>query len=279
MTLDELKALIEANPVEGSPEDMRAAFRKLTEPVRSAVPAGQPVELAGLRGELHGHYGGVPILYFHGGGYVFGGPDSHRGLCHSLMLGTRRDVLVVDLPKAPENPWPAQKQAAADALRALSDRHGRFITLAGDSAGGHLALITALEQGTAEHCIAFSPNTLRDYALTDSRKACEDSDLMNDHAGDHALAEKAFGSIDPDDHDQTLTRRNLKALPLSYIGCGTDEVLRDDATVFAQKAISDGAQLALSAHPGFHLEELFAPLYAPGLWRIQDASDWLRSIG
>ena len=51
--------------------------------------------------------------------------------------------------------------------------------------------LRALEHSGAEHALAFSPNTLRDYDKTQSRKACEETDLMNDHAGDHALAARS----------------------------------------------------------------------------------------
>lgn len=277
MDLESLRELIDANPVKGSPEEMRAAFRALTEPVRAAVPAGETIEIAGLKAELHAAFGGQPILYLHGGGYVFGGPDTHRGLAHSLMHAARQDVLVLDLPKAPEHPWPAQKQAAAAAVHALVEEFGQFVTLVGDSAGAHLALLTALETQMVRRCVAFSPNTVRDHPETESRTSCEESDLMNDDESDRDLAAKVFGTLDGDDPDQSLIERDLRTLPLTFIKVGTDEILRDDSLVFARKAIRDGAEIRLSARPGFHLEELFAPLYAPGLWSVQEAGDWIRA--
>lgn len=90
------------------------------------------------------------ILYFHGGGFVFGGIDTHHSLC--ALLADRLDLplLSVEYRLAPEYPWPAAPddcEAAARWLAASPQELGHQVTglvLAGDSAGGGLAAVTAL---------------------------------------------------------------------------------------------------------------------------------------
>jgi acetyl esterase/lipase len=272
----ELEDHIAAHPLEGEPDQMRAAFRELTEIAWSKAPPGGAVSGEGYAGRLFGQKGGAPILYFHGGGYVFGSPATHRGLCSALASSARQDVLAINLPLAPERPWPAQLDAGRHALNALHARYRQPITLAGDSAGGHLALRLALEAEEVGRVAAFSPNTLRDASLSESRKAMAGRDAMNDPDADEELARLTFGTVRPDDPDQTLILQDLSRLPETYLSVGTEEVLRDDTLVFCDRAARSGARLTLRTRQGFHLEELFAPVFGPGLASVQEAGDWIR---
>jgi acetyl esterase len=90
------------------------------------------------------------LLYFHGGGFVLGGLDTHDSLCRQLALRSGGAVLSVDYRLAPEFPFPAAWDDAWAALRWLADHgpaHGldaHRIAIGGDSAGGTLAAATAL---------------------------------------------------------------------------------------------------------------------------------------
>ena len=85
------------------------------------------------------------ILYFHGGGWMFGSPATHADISGALCTATRLPVFSVDYRLAPEHKAPA---AIADGMAALTfcRRAGiaSFI-LAGDSAGGAIALAVARE--------------------------------------------------------------------------------------------------------------------------------------
>lgn len=82
------------------------------------------------------------ILYLHGSGYAICSPRTHRGLVARLARYTRLPAFSVEYRLAPKYPYPA----AADDVQAAFDwliRQGyapRDIVIAGDSAGGHLAL-------------------------------------------------------------------------------------------------------------------------------------------
>ena len=275
MTEDDLRALIDAHPVEGDPPAMRAAFEAL------ARAAGAP-DLAGLRvaenrgGETRyvvvqpdGAAAGAPIVHLHGGGYVFGSPDSHLALGAALARAAARPVILLGYPLAPEAPWPAQRDAVMAFLAAL----GPPCVLSGDSAGGHLALACALGGAKAEALLLFSPNTSRAYGRSGTRGI--EGDAMNDHETDDRLAAMAFGAVRADDPDQTLTDRDLSGLPPVYLDVGTDEVLLDDARTLADAVARQGGRAELRVRPGFHMIQLFAAGYAPGRESLARAADWL----
>ncbi len=82
------------------------------------------------------------ILYLHGGGQVMGSCNTHRGLASDFALASGVRVLLIDYRLAPENPPPAGLEDAIAAYRWLFSQGidtGRIV-IAGDSAGGSLAL-------------------------------------------------------------------------------------------------------------------------------------------
>ena len=102
-------------------------------------------------GQVHGEWVERPglqtrsstvVLYVHGGGFVAFSPRTHRGMVSEIAARTGRSVFSVDYRMAPEHRFPA---AADDVLRAYSwllssGVPSSRIVVAGDSAGGHLAL-------------------------------------------------------------------------------------------------------------------------------------------
>ena len=98
--------------------------------------------LSGLRFVPAGGGQGAPVLYFHGGGWVVGSPETHRVLCAWLAKLSGREVYSVAYRLAPEHAFPAQPQDAIAALSALLKRFDQ-VFVAGDSAGGNLAASVA----------------------------------------------------------------------------------------------------------------------------------------
>jgi acetyl esterase len=120
-------------------------------------PAGAiPVRIYRPHGEPFGHRPG--IVFYHGGGFVFCDIESHDSFCRALARGSQAVVVSVGYRLAPEDPAPA---AALDAFAAfcwvIEHAAGLGIdatrtAVAGDSAGGNLAAVTAIlcrERGVA----------------------------------------------------------------------------------------------------------------------------------
>jgi len=93
---------------------------------------------------------GPVVVFFHGGGFVVGSTETHGGLCASIARGLDLPVVSVDYRLAPEHKWPAAPDDAEAAVRwiaengAAFDRSFTHLVLCGDSAGGTLAIVTAL---------------------------------------------------------------------------------------------------------------------------------------
>jgi len=85
------------------------------------------------------------LLYLHGGGYCAGSPRTHRALVSRLALAAGVDAIVPEYRLAPEHPCPAAIDDALGCARALASRDGSLdrVAIAGDSAGGGLALAAA----------------------------------------------------------------------------------------------------------------------------------------
>lgn len=93
---------------------------------------------------------GPLVLFFHGGGFVIGDLDTHASFCAEVSRSLDLPVLAVDYRLAPESPWPAAPddcEAAARWAAASPEALGRSVTgliVCGDSAGGNLAIVTAV---------------------------------------------------------------------------------------------------------------------------------------
>ena len=93
---------------------------------------------------------GPAMLYYHGGGFVIGDIETHASFCAEIARMLDIPVISVDYRLAPENPWPAAPddcEAAARWVAANPAELGRKVTslvVCGDSAGGNLAIVTAM---------------------------------------------------------------------------------------------------------------------------------------
>lgn len=90
------------------------------------------------RYETQGGQGRAEIIYFHGGGFVVGGLDSHDSICAELCAATGCALTAVDYALAPEHHFPADHEDALAAFVQVSERFDGPIVLAGDSAGANL---------------------------------------------------------------------------------------------------------------------------------------------
>ena len=241
---------------------------------RAALAFRQPPFLAHSKrpGGLHWiHVGdcvpGKVVLFLHGGGYVAGSPDTHRGMLGRISKLAAVEICAPDYPLAQEAPFPAAFDAAVRAYRALLDLNyaPTDIVLGGDSAGGGLCL--ALLSWCCENdltpagAFAFSPWT--DLALTgDSLQTNAASDPLFDPARIGELVEIYLQGADP---------RDPRASPLyaEYPGCcpvliqlSATEILRDDGIRMAARLREFGAEVTVQEEPN-----------TPHVWQIFDG--WL----
>lgn len=273
-TYDAIAARAQTIDFGDDPRHMRTQFR-LLQLGEDPPPDPRPLlTVGGVEARLSGRetldgYDGPLGLWFHGGGYVFGAPETHRRPvdCFAEALGL--PVLAPRYRLAPEHPWPAQlddARAVADALRA--DGHGLY--LAGDSAGGHLALNLALALGRDGRPPAglalFSPNTDRS-GLNATRALHSETDPIVDDAFDGELAMMCFepSGLPLDHPGVSPVYADLSVLPRTHIEVGGRELLRDDATVLYAFAKRAGAEVTLHEEAeAFHMWQTWTPYLEAG---------------
>ena len=87
------------------------------------------------------------ILYFHGGGYIAGSPETHQNLLLSIAEKSNLKVYAIDYSLAPENPFPAALNDAVESYKSLlrMGYKSKNIFIGGDSAGGNLSIVTILK--------------------------------------------------------------------------------------------------------------------------------------
>ena len=197
---------------------------------------------------------GPTILYLHGGGYVFY-PKMTANLIAAFARAAGGRMLVPNYRLAPEHPFPAALEDAVAAYRWLieADALASDVFVAGDSAGGHLALCLALalqEQGIAKPAgvIAISPWTdPANGGASMQTNACHD--WMSPETADK-LAGWAAGRDDqvrPPLYDRL--ERDLGRLPPVLVHCGEVEICRDMIVAFCDRAASSGADIRCTIWP------------------------------
>ncbi|MFE9424774.1 alpha/beta hydrolase [Kitasatospora sp. NPDC006697] len=242
-----------------SVEQIRAGFRQLMD--QMIVPHDRirtaPATLGGrpaLRVEPVGdsERGTGTILYFHGGAWVFGSPETALSLTGNLVARTGLGAYSVDYRLAPEHPFPAAIEDTLSAYRALLEggTDPSSIVFAGDSAGGGLAVTTALAARDAglplpAALLAFSPGT--DATRTgESIDTKEGIDPVFTRAGlEHTGAMYLAGADPRHPLLSPAVHADLAGLPPMLIQVGANELLLDDSTRLAARATAAGVAVIL----------------------------------
>jgi|RhiMethySRZTD1v2_1073278.scaffolds.fasta_scaffold223238_2 monoterpene epsilon-lactone hydrolase len=291
MPSDQLKIVIDmlrsAPAVDGT--DV-LAMRKNMEAVVAAAPrpegvAFTPVDANGVPAEwtvADDARDDVAIVYFHGGGYVMGSLNSHRGHCARISQVARARVLSIDYRLGPEHPHPAAVEDAVAAVRfaRASGFAPKRTAVAGDSAGGGLTLATLLALRDAGDpapaaglCIspwtdlALTGETLRTKAAEDPMVRGVDLQLMVDAylAGQdakHPLASPLYA--------------DFSGLPPLLIQVGSAEILLDDAVRVAERARAAGVAVELRVWQDMiHVWHAFAPILPEGQQAVEEMAAFL----
>jgi acetyl esterase/lipase len=247
------------------------ARRALSNPWRRLLPAPRGVTLTASS------IGGVPgewvkagteigtMLYLHGGGYFACSPKTHRAITGAYARHGFA-VFAPDYRLAPEHPFPAAVDDALAAYRGLLEagHDARTLVIAGDSAGGGLALATLLA-AKAEglpmpaSALLFSPWT--DLAGSGaSIIANRDRDPM---FVSHRLREGGeiyLNGANPENPLASPLYGDFTGLPPMLIQVGDGEILLDDSTRLAARARSAGVNIELQIWEAM-----------PHVWQISQA--------
>ncbi|SEH03227.1 Acetyl esterase/lipase [Nonomuraea solani] len=180
------------------------------------------------------------VLYFHGGGYFSCSPRTHRAITWRLSMVARRPVLALDYRQGPVH---RLADSLADALDAYDCLLGRGyapgdVIVAGDSAGGHLALATLLALRDRGRPLPGAAICLSPWAdLTDCpRRANRWQDPMLPASRVRWLARRWTSGLDPRDPLVSPVLGDFTGLPPLMIVTGSTEVLRDEARRVAERA-------------------------------------------
>lgn len=210
------------------------------------------------------------IMYCHGGGYVLGSAKTHRAMIAKIATETGVQAFSVNYRLAPENPFPA---ALDDTLHAyewlIKENHfsPKQIILAGDSAGGGLALATLLalkSQGKEMPLTAFVMSPWTDLTVSgESVHKNKKQDAVLEHFDIPAWARMYYGTYAPQHPLISPLFGDLAGLPPILMQVSEDEILFDDSKRFAWKAHEAKVKVELQKWKGLvHVWQLFW-LYVP----------------
>jgi epsilon-lactone hydrolase len=213
--------------------------------------------IGGVRAEVvtaGGSRPGTTVVHFHGGGYCVGSPGLARAWAARLSAGAGCRVVLPDYRLAPEHPHPAAlDDARAVITTLLGDAGAGPVVVSGDSAGGGIALATALtvrkkHQKTLAGCILMAPwldlgadrredpdLARRDVLLSpDWLEACARA-----YASRSAWADPSVSPLHADH----------AGLPPLLIQGGSDELLAPDAERMAASASAAGVDVTYTRWP------------------------------
>jgi len=246
-----------------------AAMMKLTGPKDVAVGRIENFTIPGPGGPLRARayspiaaVGPQPaLIYFHGGGFVVGGLESHDGLCRLIAAEGGFKVIAVDYRLAPEHPWPAAVDDAWGAFQWIEANaadigvDGGRIAMGGDSAGGMLtAIVTQLARGKAKPRIAYQ------MLLFPNTQVGGDTSSLNEFAVGYFLERRTiefFSSLYlPQGVDRNSPRvsplraKDFNGLPPAYVMLGGYDPLHDEGLAYAEKLKAAGVKVTIADYAG-----------------------------
>ncbi|MFM0191918.1 alpha/beta hydrolase [Paraburkholderia strydomiana] len=206
------------------------------------------------------------VLYLHGGGYYFCSPRTHRSIVFGLATRANAPVFSLDYRLAPEHRFPAALDDATAAYRYLiaEGTAPESIVIAGDSAGGGLALATLVALRDAGDplpagAVLFSPWT--DLAATGA--SIVDNDGADPMFSGPAIAKAAkvyLGDMPATHPYASPVYADLRGLPPLFMMAGSTEVLLDDSRRVAANARAAGVDCELEVWKKMpHVWPIFAP--------------------
>jgi monoterpene epsilon-lactone hydrolase len=208
------------------------------------------------------------LLYLHGGAYVSGSIITHRRLAAKLAVAARTSTLIVEYRLAPEDPFPAAVEDALQCYLALRCGHpDTSIAIAGDSAGGGLALALCLRLRDGGFDSPAALALLSPWTdLTLSNKTHETNAAVDPFFPERSILRGAAavyaGRYDLKDPGISPQFADLRRLPPTLIHVGSLETLLDDSCVLRERMSADGTPVTLEVYNGmWHVWQAFAGLF------------------
>lgn len=239
---------------QGTPRDVYDRFVAATAVVDGVTVQPATTPATGLWVRPQGRATDDVLLFVHGGGYGLGSAHAYAGLVSELVTRIGTAAFVLDYPLAPEAQLPQALDLAVETLHRLCAEH-RSVVVAGDSAGGGLALATLAEvtrRGVAVAAAAvFSPWT--DLSLSgESVHRFAVGDPLLDVPYLRASAAAYLGSAHPEDPRASPLFDISGDRPPVLVQVGSDEILLDDSRRFAVAVANAGGAVRLEVWQGMH---------------------------
>jgi acetyl esterase/lipase len=239
---------------------------------------GVPTEVVHPRSHRGGDSASA-VLYLHGGAFCLGSPATHRSLTTHLALSANMPVWVPDYRLAPEQPYPAALDDALSCYRAmLAQGHAAHdIVIAGDSAGGALALALALRlksMGAPMPAALVLLSPVTDPTLSGA--------TMHTHAARDPMLRQGWleqalkwYQCPPTDTTHQPLAQSLQGLPPMLIQVGDQEILLADSLRLAEQAASSSVPCQLEIYAErWHVFQLQAFYLASARHALQAAADF-----
>ncbi|WP_370325560.1 alpha/beta hydrolase [Euzebya sp.] len=211
------------------------------------------------------------VVFFHGGGWVIGDLDSHDDLCRRIAQVLPAVVLAVDYRLAPEHPFPDPVEDAVDATRwacaHVDDLGGDpdAVVVAGDSAGGALATVTARrarDAGTPAIAAQLLLYPVTDLTMS-TRSYVEMASGYGLTAATMAWFLRHYDAPADDPDASPSAASDLSGLPPAVVSTASHDPLRDEGDAYAAALRAAGVPTTHLRHHGlvhaYALMEAVAP--------------------
>lgn len=233
-------------------------------PVKEVRDMMIPTRHGDIRGRLY-HNSPMPaeelIVFFHGGGWCIGSIESHNEQTRRLAIATGLPVLSINYSLSPEVKFPHAFEECVDALKwviknyqNLRTSKAKLVTM-GDSAGGNLAITTAIQcikDGLRDHISCVVPI----YPVVDGRGRNTESHKLFDKG--FYLTAKAMDNFTvdylndiseaQDPRTSPLLEEDLSFFPPCFILTAGFDPLRDEGEAFAEKLKTQGVDVTLKRY-------------------------------